>query len=78
MKEGFYYGGEMIEELLKIKEELLGDIKKSTNLKELNEVRVKAFGKAGAISNLSKGMRDVAPEDRPKFGALINVARCEI
>ena len=52
MKEGFYYGGEMIEELLKIKEELLGDIKKSTNLKELNEVRVKAFGKAGAISNL--------------------------
>ena len=40
MKEGFYYGGEMIEELLKIKEELLGDIKKSTNLKELNEVRV--------------------------------------
>ena len=68
----------MIEELLKIKEELLGDIKKSTNLKELNEVRVKAFGKAGAISNLSKGMRDVAPEDRPKFGALINVARSDI
>ena len=78
MKEGFYYGGEMIEELLKIKEELLGDIKKSTNLKELNEVRVKAFGKAGAISNLSKGMRDVAQEDRPKFGALINVARSEL
>ena len=78
MKEGFYYGGEMIEELLKIKEELLGDIKKSTNLKELNEVRVKAFGKAGAISNLSKGMRDVAPEDRPKFGSLINDVRSEI
>lgn len=69
----------MIEEQLKqIREELSTDIKNSTNLKELNDVRVKAFGKSGLVTALSKNMREVAPEDRPKVGSQINAVRSEL
>ena len=69
----------MIEEQLKqIREELSTYIKNSTNLKELNDVRVKAFGKSGLVTALSKNMREVAPEDRPKVGSQINAVRSEL
>ena len=60
------------EQLEKIKIELLSEIENAKSLKEITDVKVKAFGKSGSISALSKGMRDLSPEDRPKFGAMIN------
>ena len=60
------------EQLENIKVELLDDIKNAKSLKDLVGIKVKAFGKSGSISSLSKGMRDLSPEDRPKFGAMIN------
>ena len=67
----------MIEQLRKIKEEVLEEIGKINyeNRKELNELKVKVLGKSGSLTAISKGMRDVSPEERPKLGALINEVR---
>lgn len=66
------------QDLANIKEEVLESIEKANDLKELNEIRVRVFGKTGLITNISKGMKDVLPEDRPKVGALINEVKTAI
>ena len=44
----------------------------------LNEIRVSILGKKGELKEVMKGMKDVAPEDRPKVGQLVNEARDRI
>ncbi len=46
--------------------------------KLLNDIRVELLGKSGQVTALLKNMRDVAPEDRPKVGQLVNQLRAEI
>ena len=46
--------------------------------KSLNDVRVELLGKNGSITSLMKGMKDVAPEDRPKIGQMVNDLRKKI
>lgn len=41
----------------------------------LFKVKMKFLGKGGEISELSKNMRDVPKEDRPKLGAVINALK---
>lgn len=68
----------MKERLAKIKEEVLAQIAASDNLEKLNEVRVSALGKKGALTGILKSMKDVAPEDRPKVGQMVNDVRQEL
>ena len=68
----------MKEKLAKIREEALAQIRASKSLEQLNEVRVSQLGKKGALTQILKGLKDVAPEDRPKVGALVNETRSEI
>ena len=68
----------MKEKLAKIREEILKQIDASENLDKLNEVRVSALGKKGALTAVLKGMKDVAPEERPKVGQMVNEVRAEI
>ncbi|MDD2979650.1 MAG: phenylalanine--tRNA ligase subunit alpha [Hespellia sp.] len=42
---------------------------------KLNEVRVKFLGKKGELTAVLKGMKDVAPTERPKVGQLVNETR---
>ncbi len=65
----------MKEQLQSIKNEALGEIAKVTSLKDVNDLRVKYLGKQGALTAILRGMRDVAPEDRPVIGALVNEVR---
>ncbi len=65
----------IIDELEKIKENILKELADVKDIKSINEIKVRVFGKNGVITNLSKGMRDISPEERPKIGALINEAR---
>ncbi len=44
-------------------------------LEKLNDVRVKFLGKKGELTAVLKGMKDVAPEDRPKVGQMVNETR---
>ena len=66
------------EKLAKIREEILKQIDASENLDKLNEVRVSALGKKGALTELLKSMKEVAPEERPKVGQMVNEVRAEI
>lgn len=65
----------MKEQLEKIKEEALKQIESSQALEKLNEIRVAYLGKKGELTTVLKSMKDVAPEDRPKVGQMVNEAR---
>ncbi len=65
----------MEEKLQEIRNRALAAISESADLNGLNDVRVSFLGKKGELTSVMKGMRDVAPEDRPKVGQLVNDAR---
>ena len=68
----------MKEKLEQIKAEALKQIKSSDALDKLNEIRVNYLGKKGELTAVLKGMKDVAAEDRPKIGQMVNDTRQEI
>ena len=68
----------MREKLEKIKAEALQQIEASDGLDKLNEIRVAYLGKKGQLTSVLKSMKEVAPEDRPKVGQLVNEAREQI
>ncbi len=68
----------MKEKLEKIRQEAIKRIEESGNLDRLNEIRVAYLGKKGELTEVLKGMRDVAPDDRPMVGQLVNDARSAI
>ena len=68
----------MKEKLKAIREEAVSKILESENLDKLNEIRVAYLGKKGQLTEVLKGMKDVAPEDRPKVGQMVNETRTAI
>lgn len=58
--------------------EAVSKINESDTLDKLNEVRVAYLGKKGELTAVLKGMKEVAPEDRPKVGQWVNEAREKI
>ena len=58
-----------------IREKAIAQISAATNLDALNEVRNTVLGKKGELTLVLRGMKDVAPEDRPKVGQWVNEAR---
>lgn len=61
-----------------IKQKALTSIASSDSLDALNDVRVNILGKKGELTAVLKSMKDVAPEDRPKVGQMVNDVRVEI
>ena len=68
----------MKEKLEQIKSEATALIQAADVPEKLNDVRVRFLGKKGELTAVLKGMKDVAPEDRPKVGQLVNDARAAI
>ncbi len=68
----------MKEKLEQIKTEALKQIEASDALEKLNDIRVNYLGKKGELTAVLKSLKDVAPEDRPKVGQLVNETREEI
>ena len=68
----------MKEKLQSIKEKALSQINAAQHLESLNDVRVAFLGKKGELTSVLKSMKEVAPEDRPKVGQMVNEARAEI
>ena len=68
----------MKERLESIKQEAIKQIQASDVPEKLNDVRVKFLGKKGELTAVLKGMKDVAPEERPKVGQLVNETRAAI
>ena len=50
----------------------------ASNLKELDDVRVKFLGKKGELTGLLRGMNQLKPDERPVVGQMVNDARREI
>ncbi len=61
--------------LQKLREEALSKIESTSTLDALNDLRVAYLGKKGELTALLKGMKDLAAEERPKFGQMVNEVR---
>ncbi len=68
----------MNELLERIRENALKQIEIAEDMGLLNDVKVAILGKKGELTQVMKGMKDLAPEDRPKFGQMVNEARSVI
>lgn len=55
----------MKEEIAKIKENSIKEIKQCNDEKELNELRVKYLGKKGELTTVLRSMGNLLPEERP-------------
>ena len=64
-----------LDELLKEAEE---QMRKISNSKELEELRINYLGKKGKVTALLKDLKDMAAEERPKFGAMVNEVKTNI
>jgi phenylalanyl-tRNA synthetase alpha chain len=71
-----YKGGIIMQERLKeLQQEAIQKIEQSSNLKELNDIRVAYLGKKGPITEVLRGMGKLSAEERPVMGALANEVR---
>ena len=68
----------MKEKLEEIREKAAQQIKEVKGLDDLNQIRVAFLGKKGELTGVLKSMRDVAPEDRPAVGKMVNETRASI
>ena len=65
-------------DLVKLENEIIDEIKAADTEEILNEVRVKAVGKKGKISDLLKSLGSINPEDRKTKGAELNGLKTRI
>ena len=68
----------MKEEISKIKENSIKEIKQSNDLKTLNDLKVKYLGKKGELTLVLRKMGSLTPEERPVMGSLVNQVRDEL
>lgn len=68
----------MKEKLEQILADGLVEIENAKDLKALDEIRVKVLGKAGQLTQILRGMKDVPPEHRKEIGSLANSVRQQI
>ena len=68
----------MKEKLSQILDNALNQIESSGELDKLNDIRIAFLGKKGELTSVLKSMKEVAPEDRPKIGQMVNEARAKI
>ena len=61
-----------------LRAEALSALEAANDPRSLEAARIKYLGKSGEISRLSEGMREVAKEDRPRLGKLLNQLRQEV
>ncbi len=64
-----------IESILK---EFKQQLENTVDLKQLNELRIEFLSKKGKVSSLMREMKNLSNEERPKFGAEVNVLKQEI
>ena len=62
----------MKEKVETLKAEVLEKLSSTTNLKEVNDLKVEYLGKKGPIQELTSHMRDLDAEGKKEFGMLLN------
>ena len=65
----------MKEKIEEIKQRSIEEIKSLKDLKALEDIRIKYLGKKGELTAVLRGMKDIAAEQRPIIGGLVNDAK---
>lgn len=65
----------LADELQALQSKALSEIKATTDLKVLNQVRITWLGKKGPLTEVLRGMKNLTPEERPVIGAVANDVR---
>ena len=68
----------LMEDLEKLRDDMLSAISQAATSDALEEVRISVLGKKGSLTSVLRGMRDIAPEERPRIGKLSNEVRDRI
>ena len=68
----------MKEKLIELKNNALEEIKNSTKIEEIEDLRVKYLGKKGEVTSILKEMGKLSAEERPLIGKIANEVREEI
>ncbi|MBO4996529.1 MAG: phenylalanine--tRNA ligase subunit alpha [Lachnospira sp.] len=68
----------MKEKLNAIRQAALKQIENAKDLDALNDIRVSVLGKKGELTQVLKSMKDVAAEERPVIGQMVNDTRSAI
>jgi phenylalanyl-tRNA synthetase alpha chain len=55
--------------------EVLARIQQATSGEELEQIRVEVLGRSGRVTLLLRGLKDLAPEERPRMGERLNELR---
>ena len=66
---------DLFDKLKELREKGLEEIKKASNEKKLDEVRVQLVGRKGELTKILHSLREVAPEDRREVGQRVNELR---
>ncbi len=69
---------DMENKLKKILENAMAQIESSEQLEKLGDIKVSFLGKKGELTSMLKSMKELAPEDRPKAGQMVNEVRAKI
>ncbi len=62
----------MDDKIKNLKENLENELSKSSNLVDLDKIRVAYLGKKGSVTDLLKGMKALSHEERKEFGKKVN------
>ena len=68
----------MKERIAEIHEAMTRELSEACSTQSLEDIRVRLLGKKGELTALLRGMGQLAPEDRPKAGQMINEARARL
>ena len=68
----------MKEEIAKLKETSVEEIKRCDKQEELNNLKIKYLGKKGELTKILRTMGSLSPEERPAVGSLVNEIRDEL
>jgi len=66
------------EDLHRIRDDALIDVTAAGDTIGLDAVRSKYFGRKGLLQDVMKGLKDVAPADRPEFGQFANALKTDV
>ena len=62
----------MDEKIINLKNEISSKLSSSSDLIDLDKIRVAYLGKKGSITALLKGMKDLSADEKKAFGADVN------
>ncbi len=68
----------MSDKLQELREKIQKDLSEVKSVDDLKNIRVQYLGKKGALTAILRSLGDVAAEERPKIGKMVNEVRAKV